>query len=131
MEWCSMIQENFVFDGRTVIPATSTQIFGVDGPAADDFGAMGFYQLETSPSPHDPLCVLWQMQEDVYLVEMTLNDAGIRYIRIEGYPLLLEFIRLHLHPLVALQFFGRARDFSSRDFIRPKASQSAPLRATA
>jgi len=99
------MQETYLFDGKEIIPIPDVEVYGDEG---DDPGSnlenLG-YVLQDSFFP-EQLCILWEKEPDDFLVELVLNGCSIRTIKIEGFPKLMEFVRLYLHPLVVVQSFG-------------------------
>jgi hypothetical protein len=97
------MQETYVFDGQALLPVPQADVYGIDGEDADlsDLG----YVRQDACFP-EQLCILWERESDDFLVEIVLNGCTIRTIKIEGFPRLMDFVRLYLHPLVVVQSFG-------------------------
>lgn len=98
------MQETYVFDGKILVPVPEVDVYGVDGDEALDFTKLGYTKLDAF-FPEE-LCIVWERDPDDFLVEICMNGAHIRTAKVEGFPRLMEFVRLYLHPLVVVQSLG-------------------------
>ena len=100
---------SYRFDGTKIVDSSEEEIFGIDLVQSNDpTGDAGFTRVDSFLK--DELVTIYG-KDDVFIVEFVIDGSNCRFVRVDGFPMLLEFVSRYAHPLVELQSKGFRGNF--------------------